>query len=199
MIDIEKIYARYRAHEALYQQYGLYHDVERKEVIQQAKPLGSRILEIGTGQGYFAIALAQQGYCLTGVDISQEELSVADWNLKRTGYDQHVILKKINDHQLPFASQAFDVVFLIKVLHHLMEPFLVIDEMIRVLTVDGKMIISDFSQEGFLLADKVHQADGGQHTRIGVSLNDIKKYLIQKGFHIDETQTRFQETLICYK
>lgn len=40
-------------------------------------PPGSRILDVGCGTGRHAILLAKQGYCVTGIDLSEFLLSIA--------------------------------------------------------------------------------------------------------------------------
>jgi ubiquinone/menaquinone biosynthesis C-methylase UbiE len=41
-------------------------------------PAGAKILELGTGTGRVAIALAEQGFCVTGIDIAPAMLSQAE-------------------------------------------------------------------------------------------------------------------------
>ena len=70
--------------------------------------------------------------------------------------------------------------------------------MIRVVVPAGRIIISDFSEEGFAVADKVHADQAGVHPRLGVPLFEVKKYLVDKGFGVQHERTRCQETLIAY-
>lgn len=198
-IDFQKAYDRHQRRRALHKKAGCDPEGERWFIIEQALPLDGRILEVGAGQGYFAIGLAERGYHVVGVDVSADDIALAKWNLGRTGQSAMVDLHVASGEKLPFPDQSFDVIFSVKVLHHLKSPFKMVDEMIRVVAPEGKVVISDFSEEGFLVVGQVHEAEGGKHLRQGVSLVDVKKYLIDKGLGVQHERTRCQETLIAYR
>jgi ubiquinone/menaquinone biosynthesis C-methylase UbiE len=198
MVDFEKAYARHLARRERYKKFGCDPEGERWFVIEKAMPLEGRILEVGSGQGYFAIGLAERGYQVTGVDVSADDIAVAEWNLERVGQSAMVQLQVASGEKLPFPDKSFDVIFSVKVFHHLVSPFKIVDEMIRVLAPEGKLVISDFSEEGFALADKVHAEEGEKHPRLGVPFLEVKKDLVKKGLGVQHEWTRFQETLIAY-
>jgi release factor glutamine methyltransferase len=48
-------------------------------------PAGGRVLDLGTGTGYIAIYLAQRGFVVEAVDISERALQIAGENAARNG------------------------------------------------------------------------------------------------------------------
>jgi ubiquinone/menaquinone biosynthesis C-methylase UbiE len=77
---------------------------------------GSRILDVGTGTGRAAIALAMKGAMVTGVDASDEMLTVAG----RRAADAEVVVTfdRGDAHRLAYADQSFDAVVCLRVLMH---------------------------------------------------------------------------------
>jgi SAM-dependent methyltransferase len=77
---------------------------------------GRSILDVGTGTGRAAIALARRGAVVTGVDASAEMLAVAR---RRADATQAVVTLEQGDiHRLRFADRAFDAVVCLRVLMH---------------------------------------------------------------------------------
>jgi ubiquinone/menaquinone biosynthesis C-methylase UbiE len=77
---------------------------------------GRRILDVGTGTGRAAIALARRGAIVTGVDASAEMLQVAE----RRARDARVAVTfgRADVHRLEFPDRSFDAVVCLRVLMH---------------------------------------------------------------------------------
>ncbi|MFH0754248.1 MAG: class I SAM-dependent methyltransferase [Candidatus Omnitrophota bacterium] len=199
IVDFEEVHKRRLLRRASYKKFGCDFEGERWFIIEKALPLEGRILEVGSGWGFFTTGLVERGYCVTGVDVNADDIAFAKWNMERMGLMAKVDLYAASGEKLPFPDRSFNAVFSVNVLHHLESPLKVVDEMIRVLAVEGKMIVSDFSEEGFSVAGKVHSDQGEVHQRLGVSIFEMKKYLVDKGLGVQHERTRCQETLIAYK
>jgi ubiquinone/menaquinone biosynthesis C-methylase UbiE len=77
---------------------------------------GDRVLDVGTGTGRAALALAARGASVTGVDASDEMLKVAAERAAARGIP--VEFRPADAHALPFDDRAFDVVVSLRVLMH---------------------------------------------------------------------------------
>ena len=197
-VDFEEVYKHRLLRRASYKKFGCDFEGERWFIIEQALPLEGSILEVGSGWGFFTTGLVERGYRVTGVDVSADDIAFAKWNMERLELMAKVDLHVASGEKLPFPERSFNAIFSVNVLHHLESPLKVVDEMIRVLAPEGKIIVSDFSDEGFDVANKVHAINGEKHLRMGVPFLEVKKYLIDKGLGVQHERTRCQETLIAY-
>lgn len=103
-----------------------------KQIIKECNiPIGSKILDIGCGDGTFAKAFSELGMEVHGIDISE----AAENNLGKN-LIIHDLLKK----PYPFKEASFDFVFSKSVVEHLREPDILIDEAYRVLKLGGMLI-----------------------------------------------------------
>jgi ubiquinone/menaquinone biosynthesis C-methylase UbiE len=92
-------------------------DTQEQQIAAFLAPLeGRRILDVGTGTGRAAIALAKRGAIVTGVDASEEMLDVA----RRRAQEAlvQVTFARGDAHRLNFPDRAFDAVVCLRVLMH---------------------------------------------------------------------------------
>ena len=90
---------------------------ETEHLVEKASelvPLFSkpRIVDVGTGSGAIAIALAHDWAppaILTAIDISESALELARWNAKRTGFADRIRFLQ-GDLLAPVAGEQFDIV-----------------------------------------------------------------------------------------
>lgn len=197
--DVFENHARYLERKKLYRKYGVDIDRERKFILEKAKPVSGNILEVGTGKGHFALVLAKEGYQFTSVDISEEEQKIAQLNLKYFELENAVKFKVEDAERLSFKNTTFDVIFSINTIHHFSSPFKVMDELARIVTFGGKIILSDFNKKGFEIIDKVHAADGGIHETTEFGLRDMETCFRKKGFKVSFCEDKFQEILTIFK
>lgn len=190
---------KYLERKALYKSFGCDIDKERAFIIEKAQPIYGDILEAGTGKGHFALALAKEGYRFTTFDISEQEQKFARLNLKYFGIDHLVDFCIENGESLSFKDKSFDIIFSINTFHHLLNPYKVLDELIRLLSFEGKLVLSDFTKEGMALMDKIHASEGREHEVSKTTLSDIESYLVNKGFRTQKHKSKFQEVLISYR
>ncbi|HEY6055108.1 MAG TPA: class I SAM-dependent methyltransferase, partial [Gaiellaceae bacterium] len=118
-------------------------DRRAAETEQQLRALLSltgeeRALDVGTGAGAFAIALAPLVREVVGVDLVPELLEQA-----RARAPENVELVEADGRDLPFPPGSFDLVCSARTLHHAHRPELVVAEMTRVLRPGGTMLVLD--------------------------------------------------------
>lgn len=92
-------------------------DTQEQQIAAFLAPLeGRRILDVGTGTGRAAIALAKRGATVTGVDASADMLAVAERRAREAG--AAVAFARGDVHRLEFPDGAFDAVVCLRVLMH---------------------------------------------------------------------------------
>lgn len=187
----------YLERKKFYKSFGYDVDAERDFILEQAKPLEGRILEAGTGKGYFALTLAKQGYSFVSFDLSKEDQHLAKLSLEYHGFEKQVTLKIENAEKTSFANENFDVILCVNTLHHLHNAYKVVDEFLRILRPCGKLVMADFTGEGFKMMDKVHAAEGKPHEVCQTSLDDVSDYLNKKLFLIKHFRSIYQHVLIA--
>ncbi len=91
------------------------------EVVEFAEDLkrekASRVLDLGCGAGRHSILLAEQGFQVTGLDISKTALEALDGRVKAASL-KNVFLVNHEMWKLPFIDDYFDSVVCTNVLHH---------------------------------------------------------------------------------
>jgi ubiquinone/menaquinone biosynthesis C-methylase UbiE len=97
-----------------------------------------RALDVGTGAGAFALALAPLVREVVGVDVVPELLAEA-----RKRAPDNAEFVEADAEELPFAPGEFDVVCTARTFHHIARPELVLAEMTRVLRPGGTMLVVD--------------------------------------------------------
>ena len=92
-------------------------DSQERVIAGFLAPLEDRsVLDVGTGTGRAAIALARRGALVTGVDASNEMLAVAERRAAEANVT--VAFAHGDAHGLEFADRSFDSVICLRVLMH---------------------------------------------------------------------------------
>jgi ubiquinone/menaquinone biosynthesis C-methylase UbiE len=90
---------------------------QEQVIAEFLEPLaGVRVLDVGTGTGRGAIALAARGARVTGVDASAEMLAVARRRATESGVEVDFV--QGDAHGLHFDDRSFEVVLCLRVLMH---------------------------------------------------------------------------------
>ena len=188
---------RYLERVNFYRSFGYDLEKERDFILDKSLPIPGEILEIGTGKGHFALALAKRGYRFISIDISKQEQEIAMLNLRYFGLEKQAIFKIEDAEHLSFSNQSLGTIFSINVFHHLKNPLLVLDEIVRLLRRGGKIVLSDFSDRGLEIINACHTAEGRTHDYFKHRLDEAKAYFINKGFDIKESQSEVQKVIIA--
>ncbi|TDC60912.1 methyltransferase domain-containing protein [Actinomadura sp. GC306] len=95
---------------------------------------GATVIDVGTGSGFFARALAEAGGQCVGIDRDPAELTAHGAAAPNTLVGSALAL--------PFRTGSFDVCFSSNVLEHVPEPWRMADEMLRVVRPGGTVFLS---------------------------------------------------------
>jgi SAM-dependent methyltransferase len=106
---------------------------------------GKRVLEIGLGQWADSESLIRRGAGWTGIDLTAESMERVRTRLtvRDRPFDD---LRRGSVLDLPFADNAFDMVFRHGVLHHVPEIRLAAKEIHRVLKPGGELVIMMYAR-----------------------------------------------------
>jgi ubiquinone/menaquinone biosynthesis C-methylase UbiE len=92
-------------------------DTQERQIAAFLDPVaGLSVLDVGTGTGRAAIALAKRGAIVTGVDASAEMLAVAERRAEEAAAS--VTFTRGDAHGLAFPDRSFDAVVCLRVLMH---------------------------------------------------------------------------------
>jgi SAM-dependent methyltransferase len=100
-----------------------------------------KLFEPGIGTGRIAIPLAERGYQVTGIDISQEMLAYLGSGLGSHKDNLPVYYQCADATQLPFPDRSFDIVIAVHLFYFIKEWKLAINEILRVLKTRGKLVL----------------------------------------------------------
>src|SRR6266404_6551101 len=110
---------------------------------------GLRLLDVGSGLGgparYFA---AEHGCRVTGIDLTEEFVRVADNLTKRTKLDGLVEFRQGSALELPFERDTFDRAYMIHVGMNIADKAGIFREVRRVLKPEGLFTIFDMMRTG---------------------------------------------------
>jgi len=95
----------------------------------------ARLLEVGSGLGYFTYALYKSGYNITGLDISQEAVDKA--NKKYGNYYIYADATTYNQK-----VEKYDIIILTEVIEHLNEPIEFLQNLLSLLKDNGHIVLT---------------------------------------------------------
>ena len=98
-----------------------------------------RALEIGVGTGRMAFPFANQGYRVTGVDLSERMLARLR-HRRLASPPAPVDVLRADATRLPFQDRSFDLAYWVHVLHLIPEWRRAVDEVLRTLRAGGAVI-----------------------------------------------------------
>ncbi len=103
-----------------------------------------RVLDVATGTGHTAFALASHGREVIAIDVTPEMLSEAEKLKSELGL-WNVEFRLADAHDLPFDDESFDVATCRRAAHHFADIRRALREMRRVLRPGGRIVIDDRS------------------------------------------------------
>lgn len=124
-------------------------------------PSGSRVLELGCGNGKTLSAALRYPWIIAAIDVSAEAVK-----LGRIGSPESIYFLVADACFLPFRDQAFDAVFAFHVVGHvpLAKRERMASEVIRVLKFGGKLFFGDFAADD-MRAGRGEEVESGTFRR----------------------------------
>jgi len=102
--------------------------------------IGQRILEAGCGNGGMAVAFAQAGAKMVGVEIEPELVEIARAQAFTNGVEAK--FEYYDGEHLPFDDGSFDATLSVSVLEHVTDPVNYLTELLRVVKSGGYLYLA---------------------------------------------------------
>lgn len=148
-----------------------------RNIFKKNLPAGKlKVLDVGTGAGFFAAILSDLGHFVTGIDMSAKMLSEAEKNLRELKLFAE--FKRMNAQSLDFADETFDAVVTRNLTWTLPDVKAAYREWRRVLKFGGVLMNfdSDYGDKDFL--DEKTCSNGDVCARMLNECAEIKNSLL---------------------
>ena len=119
------------------------------KLLLDAGIISGNALEVGPGPGYLGLEWLKhtQGTTLSGLDISEDMIAIAERNAKGYGLAERVRYIKGDARKMPFDDEHFDAVFSNGSLHEWANTEEILNEIARILKPGGRYCISDLRRD----------------------------------------------------
>ncbi len=134
------------------------------------KPGSIRVLDVGTGPGFFAIILAEMGFRVTAVDYTASMLEEAGRNAGALA--DKIDFRQMNAEKLTFADHSFDVLVTRNVTWNLHDPEAAYGHWTRVLAPGGLLLNFDANWYRYLWDEEAEQ--GHRQDRENLADSDVR-------------------------
>lgn len=140
-----------------------------KRVVELSSPQSDwTALDVATGTGHTAFALAPFTSSIVGTDLTTEMLSEAK-GLQASQAIPNVAFCASDVHHLPFADHSFDLISCRRAAHHFSRIVIALQEMHRVFRIGGRLVVDDRSvpEDDFVdqCMNALDQLHGHSHVR----------------------------------
>jgi len=118
----------------------------RLEWIEGLAPLGGKdVLDVGCGGGILAEAMAQRGARVTGIDLAEKPLRVAQLHLLESGAEVRYERASAEEFAAAY-PEGFDVVTCMEMLEHVPDPASAVAACARLLRPGGRAFFSTINR-----------------------------------------------------
>jgi ubiquinone/menaquinone biosynthesis C-methylase UbiE len=147
---------------------------------------GQQVLEVGCGIGTDLVRFARGGAHMTGVDLSETAIDLAQRNVELHGLADRATLHVADGEALPFEADRFDCVYGHGVIQYTGDPARLLAECYRVLRPGGQGLFMVYNRVSWLNAlSKVMRVDL-EHADAPVlrkySIPEFRALLAEAGF-----------------
>jgi SAM-dependent methyltransferase len=179
--DLEKQKTHFATRTALFASAGYDRFGAPEFILDQAGAIEGPVLDVGTGMGITARALAARGLDVVTVDLNADDQQVAAFLTDDPKIRQRIRFSLSDAARLPFPDGHFGCAVAVDVLHHLDAGAAVLTEMLRVVKPGGLVVLADFSAEGFEMVSRVHAVEGGTHPEGPVTVDWARGFVVGLG------------------
>jgi SAM-dependent methyltransferase len=150
-------------------------------ILDEAGAIEGPVLDVGTGMGLTARALAARGFDVVSVDMNANDQQVAEFLTEDPDLRGRIEFRIADAARLPFPAGHFGCAVAVDVLHHLDAGGPVLAELHRVVRPGGRIVVADFSVDGFEMVARVHASEGHTHPEGPATMDWARGFLAGLG------------------
>ena len=143
------------------------------------------VLEVACGPAFVGLLFAEKACNVVGVDLAQLEKAAAR---KTSRGVENLTFVEGDVNSLPFSSEPFDLVACHKAFHHFSNPAQVLQEIRRVLSTQGRLVLGDSLSSDYpaksALHNEIERMRDPSHVKM-YSLAELQNFVSSVGFEID--------------
>jgi ubiquinone/menaquinone biosynthesis C-methylase UbiE len=113
-----------------------------KYIDELSLPKTARVLEIGCGAGFLAIALTQRGFVVEAVDHAPAMIKLTQRHAEQASVDDRIRASIEDVHELSFEDESFDIIVALGVVSWLHDLKKALVEIVRVLKPGGYVVLN---------------------------------------------------------
>ncbi len=171
-----------------------------RQALDRLRP-GERVLEVGCSSGALTEQIRAKGCTIVGVEVR------ADAAEKARAYCEEVLVGDVERVPLPWPAASFDVILLLDVLEHLVDPVPATRRFVPLLKPDGRLVVAlpnvaHWRVRFRLLAGRFDYEDSGILDRTHLHFYTRKtaaELLVRSGLEIIETDVAPDVPLLRFK
>ena len=160
------------------------------------------VLDLGTGTALIPVELCRQDHdCrVMAVDLAVSMLELARYNVEAAGMIERITLAQVDAKRMGYDRGAFDLVMSNSIIHHIPDPVVCLQEMVRVTAEDGLLFIRDLMRpqdaetlEALVLTYTGKESEYSQQLfrdslHAALSLDEIRDLVASLGFDPNSVQ-----------
>lgn len=171
----------------------MYADYRLENLIKIFPFRGKRVLEVGCGGGHVSSRLASHYQCeVTGIDIYKNDA----WDKLRTQKNLNLLVIDLSKTN-PFPPNSFDIIVSFVAWEHMIHPFKVLEECVKILKDNGKLYINA-NQYRSALASHLYRTIHFPYPHLLFSDEVIIKYCLKKGVSQEWIDSNFYVNKLTY-
>jgi len=114
-------------------------------IAENARLHGAKVLDIGCGGGILAEAMARRGAQVTGIDLSEKALRVAQLHLHESRLEVHYEKSAVEDYAAAHGGE-FDAITCLELLEHVPDPASMVAACARLVRPGGQVFFSTINR-----------------------------------------------------
>ena len=159
-------------------------------VFELAGPVvGKSVLDVGTGDGSYALEAASRGAAVTGVDVDPEMLRAAE--RRASAMKLGVTFVEGRAERLPVNDERFDLVLAVTVLCFVEDPAASFRELARVLRPGGRVVLGELGRHNLWAASRRVRGWLGSPTWQAAhfwSRGELRRHLREAGLDVEDVR-----------